>query len=107
MLMRILDRRFLQSLNQSEADSKCKRAHLNLHSILSEKVQRLLIALKLGSYIEPRYHEFPHQWEMFVVTEGVVEVIFYTDKGKVRRSLLGDSQDCKVIAIHPFYIHSV
>lgn len=80
--MRLLVRRFLQSLNQSAADSTRIRTHLNLHNNFSEKVQRLLIALKLASYDAPLYHEFPHQWQMFVVIEGVGEVIFYTDKGK-------------------------
>jgi len=80
--MRLLVRRFLQSLNQSAADSTRIRTNLNLYNNFSEKVQRLLIPLKLTSYFNPHYYEFPHQWQMFVVIEGVGEVIFYTDKEK-------------------------
>lgn len=106
--MRILDKQFLTSLECSAITSPRKRAHLNLHNSFEEKVQRLFISLTRGCYVKPHYHELPHQWEMFVVIEGVVEVVFYSTGGQVQQRLLvGEGQDCKAIEIHPMDIHSV
>ncbi|EJD6662567.1 WbuC family cupin fold metalloprotein [Providencia sp. R1] len=106
--MRILDKQFLTSLECSAVTSPRKRAHLNLHNSFEEKVQRLFIALTKGSYVKPHYHELPHQWEMFVVMEGVVEVVIYSKDGQEKQRLLvGDGQSCKAIEIQPMDIHSV
>lgn len=106
--MRVLDKHYLSDLEKNAINNPRKRAHLNLHSDFDEKVQRLFISLTQGSYVEPHYHELPHQWEMFVVIEGVVEVVFYTNEGEViKRLLVGEGQNCKVVEIHPFDIHSV
>lgn len=106
--MRILDKQFLTSLECSALASPRKRAHLNLHNSFEEKIQRLFISLTKGSYVKPHYHELPHQWEMFVVIEGVVEVVFYSTGGQEQQRLLvGEGQSCKAIEIHPMEIHSV
>ncbi|MEY0974001.1 WbuC family cupin fold metalloprotein [Providencia huaxiensis] len=106
--MRILDKQFLTSLECSALASPRKRAHLNLHNSFEEKIQRLFISLTKGSYVKPHYHELPHQWEMFVVMEGIVEVVFYSTGGREeQRLLVGEGQSCKAIEIHPMEIHSV
>lgn len=85
-----------------------KRAHLNLHSSYSDKVQRLLIALVKGSFVEPHYHELPHQWEMFVVINGLLCVKQYDkDLTVVSELLIGDGQATKLIEFLPGDIHSV
>ncbi|GKR20530.1 hypothetical protein KAM467_35740 [Aeromonas caviae] len=106
--MRILDKQFLTSLECSAITNPRKRAHLNLHNSFEEKVQRIFISLTQGSYVKPHYHELPHQWEMFVVMEGVVEVVFYSADGQEKQRLfVGEGQGCKAIEIHPMDIHSV
>ncbi|ENZ0175016.1 WbuC family cupin fold metalloprotein [Providencia rettgeri] len=106
--MRILDKQFLTSLECSALASPRKRAHLNLHNSFEEKIQRLFISLTKGSYVKPHYHKLPHQWEMFVVMEGIVEVVFYSTSGQEQQRLLvGERQSCKAIEIHPMEIHSV
>ncbi len=106
--MRILDKQFLTSLECSALVSPRKRAHLNLHNSFEEKIQRLFISLTKGSYVKPHYHELSHQWEMFVVMEGIVEVVFYSAGGQEeQRLLVGEGQSCKAIEIHPMEIHSV
>ncbi len=106
--MRILDSKLLQVLHDNAAKSPRKRSHLNLHNDYDDKVQRLFISLTQGSYVEPHYHELPHQWEMFVVLEGVVEVVFYGKNGEsIKHLLVGEEQSCKVVEIAPFDIHSV
>lgn len=106
--MKVFDKQFLVDLEDQAHVSHRKRAHLNLHNNFNDKVQRLFISLTKGSYVSPHYHELTHQWEMFVVIEGIVEVILYTSEGQeIERLLVGDGQDCKAIEIHPFEIHSV
>ena len=106
--MRIFDKQYLASLTDRALNSSRKRAHLNLHGSFDEKVQRLFIHLQQGSYVEPHWHELPHQWEMFVVIDGIVEVVFFTSEGtEVKRLLVGESQNCRAIEIQPHEIHSV
>ena len=106
--MRIFDKDCFDELNEMALQSDRKRSHLNLHSSYDEKVQRLFISLSKGSYVKPHYHELPHQWEIFVVLEGVVEVTIYnTDGSEIERLLAGEGQGCKVVEIAPMDIHSV
>ena len=106
--MRVFDNQFLASLKYSSVNSLIKRGHLNLHSSFDEKVQRLFIHLQQGSYVKPHFHELRHQWEMFVVIEGLIEVVFFSSKGvEVKKLLVGETQNCRAIEIHPNEIHSV
>ncbi|EKY4202493.1 WbuC family cupin fold metalloprotein [Vibrio alginolyticus] len=98
----------LSTLSQAAEISPRKRAHLNLHASYDEKVQRLFIALTKGSYVEPHYHELPHQWEMFVVINGLIKVCKYNPEGSLESELLvGDGQEVRVIEFFPGDIHSV
>lgn len=84
------------------------RSHLNLHNDYEEKVQRLLIAMQKGSYVEPHYHKLPHQWEMFTVLQGVVEVELYRFDGSVKKKIeLGQYLRSSIMQLDPNDIHSV
>lgn len=85
-----------------------KRAHFNLHSSFEDKVQRLLIAMSRGSFVEPHFHTLPHQWEMFIVLKGVVKVILYKADGSVLKEIkIGSGQEVNIIEFLPNEIHSV
>lgn len=97
-----------ESLFEQAALSPRKRTHLNLHASFDEKVQRLYIAMLKGSYVEPHYHALPHQWEMFLVLQGVVVLSLYNNDGSVIKSLIiGEGQDIQAIELQPNDIHSV
>ncbi len=66
--------------------SNRKRSHHLLHKSHHDKVQRLLIAMMKGSYVEPHYHEQPHQWELFQVLDGLVKVTLYCNGGSIDKS---------------------
>ncbi|EAN1750368.1 WbuC family cupin fold metalloprotein [Salmonella enterica] len=88
--------------------SNRKRAHLPLHSSHYEKVQRIIIAFIEDSYVDPHYHELEHQWEMFVVLEGMLEVCLYDDLGNIVDTFrVGPSTDLSIIQFNPGDIHSV
>ncbi|MRT58575.1 cupin fold metalloprotein, WbuC family [Enterobacteriaceae bacterium RIT693] len=106
--MRLIDKAVLETLFEEAKYSARKRSHLLLHSGHHEKVQRLLIALVKGSYVEPHYHELSHQWEMFIVTEGSIRVSLFTTAGEVHSSFLaGPLENNAIVEFSPGDIHSV
>lgn len=106
--MDILNENQISDLFAKAQISLRKRAHLNLHKSYDEKVQRLLIALIEGSYVEPHFHELDHQWEMFTVLSGVIEVTLYYESGKVKyQTYAGENQVTSLIQLNPGEIHSI
>lgn len=106
--MKIVSSTQLESLFVQAELSPRKRTHLNLHTSFNDKVQRLYIAMIKGSYVEPHYHELPHQWEMFFVLQGEILLKLYNVDGSVKESmLLGVGHEVQSIELHPYDIHSV
>ncbi|MDW2113362.1 WbuC family cupin fold metalloprotein [Vibrio sp. 1731] len=103
----LLTSRFDELFVEAEKSSR-RRSHLNLHACYEDKVQRLLIAMVCGSYVEPHYHELPHQWELFTVLQGIVRVDNYSKCGEILSSrYLGEGQDSMMVTVQPHEIHSV
>ncbi|EJD6537249.1 WbuC family cupin fold metalloprotein [Proteus mirabilis] len=106
--MRYIDNLSLANLYKEAEKSERLRAHLLLHQSHKDKVQRLLIALVKGSYVEPHYHELPHQWEMFVILEGTIEVALYDHMGEIIESFLaGENTDTSIVNLEPNEVHSI
>lgn len=106
--MEIIDQELVKKLYIDAIKSDRKRSHYLLHKSHQDKVQRLLIAMIKGSYVEPHYHELPHQWELFQVLDGLVKVTLYCNDSSVKKCLeIGDNSDVKLIEIQPNEIHSV
>ena len=106
--MRNFSKNSMIDLFEAAQKSPRKRSHFNLHANYKDKVQRLFIALDKGSFVDPHYHELPHQWEMFVVIDGVVNVRLYNSSLEIINDfLVGDGQNSKVIEFCPGDIHSV
>lgn len=106
--MRLIDKASMETLFEEAGHSERLRSHMLLHTGHHEKVQRLIIALLKGSYVEPHYHELSHQWEMFIVTEGCIEVRLYTDEGILQSSFkAGPQAGNMVVEFAPGDIHSV
>ena len=106
--MRLIDNDQLDELYDQAGQSERLRSHLMMHGSHQEKVQRLLIALVKGSYVEPHYHELPHQWEMFIVMEGQLQVCLYGRNGVViKQFIAGDNTGMSIVEFSPGDIHSV
>ena len=106
--MRLIDNDQLDELYDQAGQSERLRSHLMMHGSHQEKVQRLLIALVKGSYVEPHYHELPHQWEMFIVMEGQLKVCLYGRNGEViKQFIAGDNTGISIVEFSPGDIHSV
>ncbi|EJL9531634.1 MULTISPECIES: WbuC family cupin fold metalloprotein [Enterobacteriaceae] len=106
--MRLIDNDQLEALYEQAGQSTRLRSHLLMHSSHQEKVQRLLIALVKGSYVEPHYHELPHQWEMFIVMQGQLQVCLHDKDGEViKEFVVGENTGINVVEFIPGEIHSV
>jgi len=106
--MRLIDNAQLEALYEKATQSVRLRSHLLMHDSHQDKVQRLLIALVKGSYVEPHYHELPHQWEMFIVMQGQLQVCLHGDDGEiVKQFIAGEDTGISVVEFSPGDIHSV
>ncbi|ARJ43137.1 metalloprotein [Pantoea alhagi] len=106
--MRLFDKKMIMDLYQEAERSERKRSHFLLHKSHSETVQRLLIALVEGSFVEPHYHELANQWEMFIVMRGQLRIKLYDNQGNVVNDFIaGPELPVSVVEFQPGDIHSV
>lgn len=106
--MQLIDSVQLRKLYEEAALSKRLRTHLLLHRSHKDRVQRLIIAMVQGSFVEPHYHELPHQWEMFSVLDGVISITLYSsDGGVIRNFKAGPLEGVSLIEFAPGDIHSI
>jgi len=90
--------------NDADGSSR-QRAHHLLHNAHSDKVQRLVIALKRKSYIQPHSHSQFHQWESFIVLSGQVKLMTFDESGQVLCVELLEQGN--IIEIPPNVIHTL
>jgi cupin fold WbuC family metalloprotein len=94
----------LQKQSEQAANSPRLRAHRNLHTELSDPVQRLAIAMEPGTYVRP--HRHPHTFELLTSLSGRFLVLNFDDNGNVtHRVVLGE--DCKVLETEAGTWHAV
>ena len=98
-----LDQATLSDLFRQAKESPRRRSHLLLHKDHGDQVQRLVIALTTGSYVRP--HQHSEQWEMLVLLQGRLDLLFFAAGGRLteRFALTGDGRS--VIQIPPGQIH--
>ena len=82
--MKLIDDRLLDDLTAKAAASTRKRAHHNLHPVLTDPVQRLCVAIEPGTYIRPHRHADPATWEVFLMVRGSAVFLTFDDIGTVR-----------------------
>lgn len=60
-----------------------RRMFRNIHQSHDEPVQRLVIAMLPDSYVPVHRHSLQHQWEMFIVLAGSVDMLAFDEQGVV------------------------
>lgn len=63
-----------------------RRLNLNLHTDLSDPIQRLLNAGEPGTYVRAHRHAAEH-WEVFAVLRGQIDVLIFAGDGTVTQRL--------------------
>ncbi len=80
----------LTRLGQQARQSPRLRANSNLHTELSDPIQRLAIAMEPDTLVLP--HRHPHTWEVLAALRGCFTVLTFNDAGDVtERVELGEN----------------
>lgn len=94
----------LTILGRQARQSQRLRANSNLHTELSDPIQRLAIAMEPDTLILP--HRHPHTWEVLTALRGRFTVLLFDEAGCViERAELGE--DCIVVEIPAGGWHAV
>ena len=81
----------LSALSDTARQSPRMRMNHNIHTELSDPVQRLSIAMEPDTYIRP--HRHLQTWELLIALRGRFIVLTFDDHGVViDRAVLGDSE---------------
>ena len=108
MTMRSITATALAGLALEAADRTRLRANLNLHTQLSDPIQRLFNALQPGTYVRPHRHVAPPRWEAFIAVSGRAVILTFEDDGRVGRRLeLGPSAEAIAVEIDAGVWHTV
>ncbi len=91
-----IDNALLTALQQQAKESPRRRAHRNIHSELSDPVQRLLIAIEPGSYVKPHRHLEAAKWELFLVLRGRIAALIFDDEGRIEERMLLDPRGAQL-----------
>lgn len=94
----------LKTLAAQAQQSPRLRANRNLHTELTDPIQRLAIAMEPGTYVRAQRH--PHTWELLSALSGRFVVLNFDEEGTViERTVLGE--DCMVLEIPAGCWHAV
>ncbi len=81
----VFSRSQIADLKRRALEHPLKRARVNLHASLSDKVQEMVIAEHKSTYVRP--HRHPGRLESFHVVEGELTVVMFDDAGNVTEAV--------------------
>jgi cupin fold WbuC family metalloprotein len=96
----------LRQLEQDAAGSERRRAHLNAHPTLDARVQRLFVAMQPDTYLRPHRHPEAHKWEFFVVLEGRIDLLVFSDEGKLLQREEMSREQTRALEVPPGSWHA-
>ncbi|MDR2277397.1 cupin fold WbuC family metalloprotein [Providencia alcalifaciens] len=103
-----IDNQIVENLYLEAKHNPRKRSHYLLHKSHQDKVQRLLIGFVKGSFVEPHFHELPHQWESFFVLDGSLRLTILDENNNIKSTeVIGLGTSVFAIEIQPNEIHSL
>ena len=82
------------------------RTNLNIHESPDADVQRLFLAFEPDTYIRPHRHPQAHKWELFIVLEGELDLLLFTDAGEIEQRITLSSTATRVVEVPPNTWHS-
>jgi len=106
--LKIVSPKLLDELSVKAVISPRKRLNHNFHDDLADRINRMLNAFELGTYIQPHKHENPDKREVFIVLRGSLVVVIFDDSGNpVDFVLLDPAKGNYAIEVPPGVWHSV
>ena len=92
--MKVFSANYLDMLTTQAQVSPRKRQHRNIHENYEDPCQRLFNAIELGSYIRPHKHATDPRDELLVAVRGVMVLMTFDDRGKVKEVVHFGSDRC-------------
>jgi cupin fold WbuC family metalloprotein len=89
----------LGQLEHEAASATRRRANLNVHAGLDANVQRLFIATQPDTYMRPHRHPEAHKWEFFVVLEGQIDLLVFSDQGELLQRIAMSSEQTRAVEV--------
>jgi cupin fold WbuC family metalloprotein len=86
--MKRVDSILLNELITAASVNARRRQHRNFHENHDDPCQRLFVAIMPDSYIQPHRHLVYPKDELFVVIQGKVAVIFFSEDGEVESTFV-------------------
>ncbi len=86
--MKIVNRKLLAAFAEEAAQSPRRRKNFNLHPGDTSACHRLLNAVEPDSYIRPHRHLDPEKDEAFIIMNGRLGVILFSESGQVLDKVL-------------------
>jgi cupin fold WbuC family metalloprotein len=83
--VRIIDSQLIDKVKEKAIQSPRKRMNYNFHE-LDETYQRFLNILCKGTYVRPHRHTTPPKAETFLILEGKISFLIFSDDGNVMES---------------------
>jgi cupin fold WbuC family metalloprotein len=103
-----ITRKALQELARQAGLSPRRRKNLNLHTALSDPIQRLFNAVEPDSYVRPHRHERNDVWELLVAIRGRFAALSFDAGGQVlNRTEFGADGDNLGVELPPGTWHTV
>ena len=85
----------LENMLVAAGESPRLRSHKNLHDSLEDPIQRLLIAVKRGSYFRPHKHE--HKFETLLCLRGRMDVLIFEDSSRLKQRITVGPNEAVVV----------
>lgn len=95
-----------ETIKKAKEYSK-KRLPILLNRSFSEIPQRFVNCLTLSTYVRPHKHTATDGWELISWIDGIINVIFFDEKGEITQTIKMSSSDVKVIEIPPNVYHTL
>jgi cupin fold WbuC family metalloprotein len=90
-----LDREYIHLLKKKAAENTRKRIRICIHRNDREMLQEMFIIHMKGAYVRP--HKHLKKSESLHVIEGMADIVFFDEKGKIMKVLqMGDNASGKV-----------
>ncbi|WP_346839705.1 WbuC family cupin fold metalloprotein [Microbulbifer sp. SAOS-129_SWC] len=105
-MTKLISNEDLRLLSASAQQADRRRNNLNVHDSVDANVQRLFIATQPDTYIRPHRHSESHKWEFFMVIQGSMSLLLFSDDGTVTDRIEMSASDIRAVEIPPNTWHS-
>jgi cupin fold WbuC family metalloprotein len=96
----------LEDVINKAKNSDRLRTNLNIHESPESSVQRLFLAFEPGTYIRPHRHPQANKWELFIVLDGELDMLIFSDAGDVVERIEMSSSATRVVEVPPGTWHT-